>query len=725
MKYRPVHLHMHSVWERQASMEGHFYNAQKLGISHMYITDHDSRMGPRADQVSYFDFSEGEIMVHEPSKDPLRPKHKGFTVERQDAGSAYFIDENKVLNVCAKGDTDDWSVISLTFDTSQKRHEYSLLANAMLHLEMNAEGFGEDARVIVDVKLSQRPPDFENGHILYVAGNPEGLENQYSVVKPLLFNGDQLHLDLLTDAEEIGGGDNILNTVTFTVSARRKATPLLLLKSLSFSWKLAYEEGRIAQQRLANEIGKKYGVTPIVTYEITAAGPHKICFSTKVPVIDYQKNNYHVTEEQAIEHVKSFGGIYARNHPFDVIKDKLRLNPASAEQLVPQVIDDYVLNRAYGASMLEVGFPNGRSNTTLASHLKLWDTLSANGIFISGYGDSDNHSNKLNWFEGNNFATYIKTDNPGENGFIEGMKAGNLYTGDPVFLQHVEFDLHDQDGNDMGNVVFTDTPKTVYASVKGIPDKAKVVWTVNGKDVATESSLTDYEGSITVPMTEKVNFVRISVYSGERCILLSNPIYYTSDQDVYSTIPDTRRAVEIPAHILNYKGKKLLHIGDIPLDGYPFIKKLIKKVGADIIVHTGDLCDNLKVGRIEADIPLYKEYIPSLVECMEKHADEVYIVHGNNDIAAYIREIATKSKVVEPNTIVNIFGKRFLLCHRVIDLEGDADVYLYGHGPTDDTHSFYKEEDGKIYSNAFFSPAVFMDNGEYAELKNYNGGFHR
>ena len=54
-----------------------------------------------------------------------------------------------------------------------------------------------------------------------------------------------------------------------------------------------------------------------------------------------------------------------------------------------------------------------------------------------------------------------------------------------------------------------------------------------------------------------------------------------------------------------------------------------------------------------------------------------------------------------------------------------ADVYLYGHGPTGDTHSFYKEEDGKVYANSYFAPAVFMDNGEYAEIKNYGGRFHR
>ena len=33
--YYPVALYIHSIWERNASMEGHFYNTQKLGIQHM------------------------------------------------------------------------------------------------------------------------------------------------------------------------------------------------------------------------------------------------------------------------------------------------------------------------------------------------------------------------------------------------------------------------------------------------------------------------------------------------------------------------------------------------------------------------------------------------------------------------------------------------------------------------------------------------------------------
>ncbi len=77
--YYPVPLHMHSVWERNASMEGHFYNAQKLGIRHMYITDHDVRMGPRKNHIDRFDFTKGQLRIEEPSPDARRPRWHGFT----------------------------------------------------------------------------------------------------------------------------------------------------------------------------------------------------------------------------------------------------------------------------------------------------------------------------------------------------------------------------------------------------------------------------------------------------------------------------------------------------------------------------------------------------------------------------------------------------------------------------------------------------------------------
>ncbi len=542
--YYPIPLHMHSIWERHASMEGHFYNAQKLGIKHMYITDHDVRMGPRENHIDHFDFSKGTLRIEEPSQDPLRPRWHGFTTRKQDEGTSIYIKAG-VLTMEAISNSTDWTTVTAEFDTTQKRHEYSLIANVILHLNMLASKQDDDTRIIIDVKLSQRPPEFLHGHILYVFGNTEGLSSPYAAVKPMDSTSDFVRyaLPLLQDAEKVGGGDNILNTVSFSVSARNGKSARLLLNHLSFSWDLAFEEGRKAQQKLADELGKNYEVTPFVTSEITHAGPHKICFSTHVPVIDYAKHAYRVSDEEAMEHVRAYGGIYSRNHPFEVLKDKLRLgiSPEEMEKHIQNHIQLFIDKRAWGAAMMEVGFPEGREGFPLQTHLRLWDALSENGIFIGGYGDSDNHSNNTSWFDGNNFVAYIAADTPDEENFTYSMRAGNLYTGDPVYLQKMNISFSGTNGQEMGQVSTLNSPIEAVLSLSGVPDDCHVVWTVNGKDVKTEPCTESYVGSMTVPTTNKVNFVRASLFKEDRCILLTNPLYHTTDPDVIKTIPTERK----------------------------------------------------------------------------------------------------------------------------------------------------------------------------------------
>lgn len=189
---------------------------------------------------------------------------------------------------------------------------------------------------------------------------------------------------------------------------------------------------------------------------------------------------------------------------------------------------------------------------------------------------------------------------------------------------------------------------------------------------------------------------------------------------------DLFRPVRLPERVKDQKEEKILHIGDIPEWGYPYIKRLIRAVKPDVLVHTGDLVDNLKAGRREEDIPRYKKLLPSIIRFLERHAKEVYIVPGNNDLSDYIQSLVTKSKVIPANTVVEIRGLSCLLCHWVAKIDGEAEFYLYGHGPTGDEHSFYKMEEGKVFSNAFFAPAViFPKDKSYMELRNYNGELHK
>ena len=557
-KYYPITLHLHSVWERQASMAGHFYNAKKLGIHHMYITDHDTRMGPRANQIDHFDFTQGELKILEPSKDPLRPRWHGFTVEKQDEGTHVDISDGAMhMEACSnESDPEEWNTIHLIFDTSQKRHEYALLANTMLHLGMFLSEFDEnsdDVRVIIDVKLSQRPPEFENAHIYYVFGNAEGLESPYITVKSMNEYAEDFKKDsdafkkfafeLLKDAEPVGGADNILNTIGFMVSARKGKSVKFALDHLSITWDLEFEDGRKVHQKIADEVGKKYGVTPFVTSEITGAGRHKICFSTKVPIINYRELGFKVSDEEAMDHVRRHGGIFARNHPFDHIKDKVTLG-RSAEEIFEAkqgVIQEFIDNRAWGAAMMEVGFPIGKSGFPIEDYLYLWDKLSSEGIFISGYGDSDSHANSQGWFDDNNFVGYIAAEEPCEESFIESMKSGNLYTGDPVYLQHTLVSFVSDKGQMMGQVTTSENPGEAVLSLQNAPEDCRVVWTANGQTVKTDICSGDYKGSLQIPTDAKVNFVRAALYKEDRCILLTNPLYHTRDEEVIANIAAERK----------------------------------------------------------------------------------------------------------------------------------------------------------------------------------------
>lgn len=544
--YYPVPLHIHSVWERNASMEGHFYNAQKLGIRHMYLTDHDIRMGRRKNHIDHFDFSKGQLRIEEPSTDPIRPIWHGFTVNRADEGTSAVV-ENGALTLSACSDNAEWTTVSTTFDTSQKRHEWALLGDVQLCLGLKTSETDTDTQIVIDVELSQRPPEFQFGHILYVFGTTEGLASAYAAIKPMkdVTEFTECILSLLQDAESVGGGDNVFRTVTFSVSARNGKSASLSVNKMTFSYGLSWEEGRREQQRLATEIGKKYGITPIVTTEFTAAGPHKICFSTKVPIIDYEARGYSVTDEEAMAHVRAYGGIYSRNHPFEHIKDAHRFSDSKEEQeaLIDKVIEDVVTHRAWAAAAIEVGYPQKRETIGLDEHLRLWDALSAAGVFITGYGDSDNHNNDVYWFSGNNFVAYLSVyepeSTPGEEAFMAALLSGDVYTGDPVYLQNVEVTFVGSNGQQMGQVSTSATATDAVLTLTNVPEGSNVVWTVNGKTVKEEACAGSYSGRVALPHDEKVNFVRAALYKDGRCFLLTNPLYHTADPSV--CIPRERR----------------------------------------------------------------------------------------------------------------------------------------------------------------------------------------
>ncbi len=143
--------------------------------------------------------------------------------------------------------------------------------------------------------------------------------------------------------------------------------------------------------------------------------------------------------------------------------------------------------------------------------------------------------------------------------------------------------------------------------------------------------------------------------------------------------------IEIPSEIAELRSPKILHIGDTESRNYPYYRKLISLVKPDIILHTGDMADEVKVGRIPGTEYEYISKIKVLLGIMSESGARLIIVPGNNDLPDEIRKIAPQAEVYPVNTVLTIDGIECRIGHQVMRMTFDRDWSFYGHGLTGET----------------------------------------
>ena len=703
-------MHLHSIHQPGASMEGHMYNAKSLGMQYIRYTDHDTRTGRKRVPVSSFDFGRGEMKYNDAMKEVVSWEMIGSPICEAKIGS---------LTVRGSGEGKREGIYLYSTD---KRHTCALLADVKLTVGFDFECDGE-SRIIFDITLSQRPPDHKEAHYRYVIGAvSESLPPHWIEVPMPKGENGVYTLDLTSDigaAEEIGGLDNAFCTINILVEKNAS----VCLNRFEIDTVYSFNEVILRQRDLAEKIGKKYGIKPFVTTEISGAGQHKNCFTSKVPVIDYEERGYSVSEEEAVEHILSHGGIFSYNHPFEANKYKgHEYTREDVENIILYEIEHLSSKNVYGATLMEVGFPEGRGYFTLADYLRLWDELSLRGVFITGDGDSDSHYSDKGWFTKNNFASWIGVSDDlefpvSEEEFTLAMKRGNVYMGDPVYLKG-EVELSSE-GRPMGSVIRTDQPScNVTVSLKDVKAGSTVKVVFDGKYLLEEtlSCDGDYLKSYTVSPSEGVSFTRVELYNPDgRCIMLTNPIYYV--KNLYRGFVPTERAayfgyprqdyddermtrkynesIDLPDWLSSVKGKTLLHIGDTESYRYPFYKELFRLVKPDIIIHTGDMSDEVKAGRMTEVREEYIYKISTMCRMLRDSGAEIYIVPGNNDIREEIERLIPGAAVLRNNSIVEIDGVECRVGHEVNSITYDKKWAFYGHGYTGETWK-YEDNDPRV-----------------------------
>lgn len=184
-----------------------------------------------------------------------------------------------------------------------------------------------------------------------------------------------------------------------------------------------------------------------------------------------------------------------------------------------------------------------------------------------------------------------------------------------------------------------------------------------------------------------------------------NAILYTEQKQLFEGNIKTARA------LFANEGKKVLHIGDTHSADYAYYKRLIEEIKPDMIIHTGDFADELKAGRIESVRPYWRASAKVMLKIMEQSGARVIIVAGNNDLEEELRVFSSTVEIVQRNTILDLYGKKVLLCHELnhMDENANVDVFLYGHGLTGETRTPEdNERNGKLYFNAVWGASLHV-----------------
>lgn len=518
MPYYPMHMHLHSIHQPGASMEGHIYNAYRLGMKYIRFTEHDTRTGRKKNAIDFFDFERQQLRYEDTP---------GNTVALDAVGEPALSFSDGALHLHSQGG----EPVGVKLYSSAKRHTAALLSNIVLTLGLKFSKLDE-GRIIIDITLSQRPPENKEAHMRYIIGEPCECSDPHTVERYLPVREDGIYTlrisDDAEDEEKIGGLDNVFSTLSVLTEGAAEAA----IFKLEISSEHGFDELIKRQRALADKIGAKYGVKPFVTTEISGAGRHKNVFSERVPIISYNEHGYSVSEESAIEHVLRHGGIFSYNHPFEKYK-RLELDEARRAEILKSETEAMLNSRAIGAAVLEVGFPGGRSGFTLKEHLALWDALSLGGVFITGDGDSDSHHSDRGWLSGNNFATWIYADGASgfpipEEDFVRSLRSGNAYMADPTVISGgVSFTAGERP---MGSVVVNDTDtERVSFTMEYLERGYTVVIIENGAEARrlTQTESGRFSVEYDAPRGEGVSFTRVEVYGvGGRSVLLTNPIYF-------------------------------------------------------------------------------------------------------------------------------------------------------------------------------------------------------
>ena len=192
--------------------------------------------------------------------------------------------------------------------------------------------------------------------------------------------------------------------------------------------------------------------------------------------------------------------------------------------------------------------------------------------------------------------------------------------------------------------------------------------------------------------------------------------------DVAHMLGDHGREISLP-DLSQLKGERVLHIGDTESAAYPYYRELIRLVRPDVILHTGDLADEVKIGRHPEFLHEYTVKVSHLLSIMRESGARVVIVPGNHDVRDVIEKLAPYAEIYENGSEILLSDIPCRVGHQVKEMTFDRRYCMYGHGAAGEVWRDALNLPGESCRfNAAFGDYVYdLKNDRYVRLSPVRG----
>jgi metallophosphoesterase superfamily enzyme len=124
----------------------------------------------------------------------------------------------------------------------------------------------------------------------------------------------------------------------------------------------------------------------------------------------------------------------------------------------------------------------------------------------------------------------------------------------------------------------------------------------------------------------------------------------------------------------------LIHISDTPEFVYPFIFRLVEQLRPEVLIHTGDMFDEIKLEDRPKEIKEYSSKLKKIMNRLEQlPVKQIFLIPGNHDNTEVIMDLSRKIVVLPEKSRIELEGLSLFLSHKYYDQKVDTDFYLFGH----------------------------------------------